>query len=261
MPESAGLDPTGAANVVICEWNDLDRLEQVFVEHPGEIGDVVDGADPRNANSVMSCPQLSRKTKWPGTVERYGDNMKRVRSGFGAIKVCQLCKPDVFEYRQQRLDAGVSPRTVNMEVKALSSMVTFGVENGLIGSNPIAGIKQLPNDLPAKQRRSLTAEEVESLILNSSPLLRSVWYALLTTGVRKEEIVELRFTDVDFKRRVIKILAENAKGKKRGEIPICDGLFFERTKLRDACLSRRPVVRFQGKFLTDHIFVNSVNSP
>ena len=66
MPESAGLDPTGAANVVICEWNDLDRLEQVFVEHPGEIGDVVDGADPRNANSVMSCPSYLERPSGRG---------------------------------------------------------------------------------------------------------------------------------------------------------------------------------------------------
>ena len=56
MPESAGLDPTGAANVVICEWNDLDRLEQVFVEHPGEIGDVLMEPILGNSNSVMPCP-------------------------------------------------------------------------------------------------------------------------------------------------------------------------------------------------------------
>ena len=56
VPESAGLDPTGAANVVVCEWNDLDRLEQAFAEHPGEIGGVLMEPILANSNSVMPHP-------------------------------------------------------------------------------------------------------------------------------------------------------------------------------------------------------------
>jgi len=51
-----------------------------------------------------------------------------------------------------------------------------------------------------RKRRSLTADEVARFIANSSPLLRPLWYSLLTTGARREEIVDLQFDDVDFER-------------------------------------------------------------
>lgn len=56
VPESAGIDPTSATNIVICEWNDLDRLEQAFAEHPGEIGGVLMEPILGNSNAIMPRP-------------------------------------------------------------------------------------------------------------------------------------------------------------------------------------------------------------
>ena len=76
-----------------------------------------------------------RQTKCPETIRRYSDNLVHLRAGLAASKVSQLRKSDIIDYRQNRLDAGASPRTVNMEVKALTSMINFGVSNDLIGSD------------------------------------------------------------------------------------------------------------------------------
>ena len=202
-----------------------------------------------------------RQTARPSTVKRYRENLNYIRDGLGATKVQHLRKSDIIDYRADRLEAGASPRTVNMEVMALHAMVNFGVANDLIGSNPINRIKQLPNDSPRKIRRELTPQEIDRLFLNSPTLLRPVWYAYLTTGMRKEEVIELLFSDVDFDRRVINVRAANAKGRRPREIPICDGLFVNLIRLRDARPACRPVVRHKNSFSRDHVFVNRVNAP
>ena len=51
--ESDGMDPTSATNVVVCEWNDLEKLEAALAAHPGEIAGVVMEPILGNSNAIM----------------------------------------------------------------------------------------------------------------------------------------------------------------------------------------------------------------
>lgn len=120
--------------------------------------------------------------------------------------------------------AYVTPRTVNREVGTLRSMLNRAVEWGLIGSNPIAGIKPLRHDCLAKVRRALSVEEIERFFSVLPPDLLPIFRFLLVTGCRKAEATTLRWDDVDFDRRSVTIRADVAKSGKSREVPIDDDM-------------------------------------
>ena len=53
VPESAGIDPKTAENILVCEWNDLDKLKQVFKRHPDEIAGVLMEPILGNSNTIL----------------------------------------------------------------------------------------------------------------------------------------------------------------------------------------------------------------
>ncbi|MBW3599058.1 MAG: site-specific integrase [Planctomycetes bacterium] len=217
---------------------------------------------------LRHCDQTLR----PSTVKRYRENLANILEGESAVpatRVSQITAAVIVVYRQDRLAKDASPRTINMEVGALSTMFNYGAEHRFIGSNPLAKIKPLPNDTKRKNRRALTVEEATAIFEHSSAYLRPVWRMFCSTGIRREELVELRFSDIDFAGRCIVIRAGMAKSRKTREIPLDDELMAMLTDLRDRAKDREPVEgvtpwhteRQLRNFSRDHVFVTTANTP
>jgi glutamate-1-semialdehyde 2,1-aminomutase len=54
--ESEGMDEATADGLVICQWNDLEKLEKVFADHPGEIAGVITEPILANTNCIIPAP-------------------------------------------------------------------------------------------------------------------------------------------------------------------------------------------------------------
>lgn len=183
--------------------------------------------------------------------------------------VRQITHDYILGFRKWRLDQGVTPRTINKQVSILSGMMTKAVQWGRIGFNPVRGLAPLKHDVKTKTRRSLTVEEVQSLLENSSPELRPVWFMFLTTGIRRRELVEMRFSDIDFDRHVFTTRAEFTKNRKPREIPICDEMMATLRQLRDDAPFRVPgegrtpkeAASIGANFSKEHVFVSLNGTP
>ena len=94
---------------------------------------------------------------------------------------------------------------------------------GAPGSNAVPagfpGAIKLERENNRRSRR-LTTEEEKSLLEASTGILRTLIIAALDTGMRRGELLALRFGDVDLARGRISIRAENAKSKKERSVPI-----------------------------------------
>jgi integrase len=150
-----------------------------------------------------------------------------------------------------------------MEVAALSTMLTWGVDHQLIGANPVAKIKPLPSDEKRKQRRSLTVEEVLALFGASPEHLRQAWRMFMTTGMREGELANLVFDDVDFDRRCATVHERTAKSHRCREIPLDDEMLETIRRLRDEAPFRQPM---PGRSTPEtvskgHVFVSGANTP
>jgi integrase len=189
--------------------------------------------------------------------------------GFREWRLVQTIRAIVGQKVSEELARTVSPRTVNREVATLHNMLNKGVEWKRIGSNPIAGVEPLRNDDPRKSRRALSLAEVESLFEYAPAWLLPVLRLFCASGLRHNELVDLRFSDIDFDRQCLTIRPAVAKNKKAREIPLDDYAMAVATELRDGAKARQPVAGHTPKqtaqqaaaFSRDHVFVTSANTP
>jgi integrase len=173
------------------------------------------------------------------------------------------------EQRRDGNGQSITPRTVNREVGTVFNMFNKGVEWKCIGLNPLAGLKPLRHDMVVKERRALSVDEVNQILAASPDWLRPVWRMLLTTGIRKGELIGLQFRDVDFGRRTVTIRASVSKSHKAREIPLDDEMFRIIAEHRDKAKYRQPVAgdtperteRQRQKFTREHVFVSKANTP
>jgi integrase len=116
--------------------------------------------------------------------------------------------------------------TVNRYLAALSAALTYGVEElQWLESNPCGRIKK-----PAESKsrvRFLSDDERTSLLdacrKSSNPDLYLAVVLALTTGARKEEIMSLRFGQIDFARQVIGL--DKTKNGERRALPLVGEAF------------------------------------
>jgi integrase len=197
--------------------------------------------------------------------------VKRARVELSVPKISQVTVGLVVSYREQRLAQGRSPRTVNGEAGALSTMLSWGVDPGrLIGSNPLASLKPLPHDHP-KEGRPLSDTEARRLLDSSPRHWRDIWYAFLVTGLRKSELASLQFTSefIDWENREIIVPAWLAKNGVLRRIPMDDELYAILRRLDAERKNRKPgkgrgkigSEQVQARFTRDHIFVTTENTP
>jgi len=118
---------------------------------------------------------------------------------------------------------GAKGYTINFELGALRTMFNLAVKWGYLEKNPISGIRFLKTD-DSKSRRWLTEEECRALLEFSSDEDRPIFLTFLNTGMRRAELVNLEWKDIDFEKRTLRIQRKSFWLPKTGEreIPLND---------------------------------------
>jgi site-specific recombinase XerD len=128
---------------------------------------------------------------------------------------------------------GARAHTVNFEVSTLGTIFNLAIKWGYLKENPVRAVKKLkPSD--SKPLRFLTAEECRRFLDASPPDLYPIYFTYLNTGMRKAELENLEWSDVDLKRKKLRIRRKEFRQPKTGErdIPINKQLHDLLTKLK-----------------------------
>ncbi len=136
---------------------------------------------------------------------------------------------DIERFRASRLKKGNSKSTCNRYLQLAGKMFSLAVEEGYLEANPVRKIKSF-SEKDTKKERILTYEEEEKLMENCSPNLKPIITVALNTGMRRAEILGLKWNQIDFEARMIKV--ERTKSEKVRYIPINDDLFKHFLKLK-----------------------------
>ena len=107
-----------------------------------------------------------------------------------------------------------SERTVNIEMSILRRMFRKGVKWGMVEKNSFENADDLFFKENNHRERALTEDEVRHLIDASPKYLKPIVIAAVYTGLRKSDIFNLRWRDIDLEKGLIR-LEEAKTGKTR----------------------------------------------
>ncbi len=139
---------------------------------------------------------------------------------FGTRYLLEITPLGAEEYKLER-KKNVSNATVNRDLTCLKHILKKAVEWGKITHNPITSIKLLKER--NTRTRYLEEEEIRKLLEESPDHLKPILITVINTGMRKGEILGLRWKDINFRQRVIVLL--DTKNNERREVPINKLLF------------------------------------
>ena len=111
---------------------------------------------------------------------------------------------------------------VNRYLACIKTIFNIGIKNELIKTTPMKAVKMMKED--NHKIRYLTADEEARLFKELSEHLKPIVICALQTGLRKSNILQLRWELVDLEFRFIEVLAQQNKGHKIIKIPISDKL-------------------------------------
>ena len=141
--------------------------------------------------------------------------LKSIIPFFKNMKVADLSKIHVEEYRDFLINTkNLANTTVNKHLFVLSTIIEKQVENGNIFINVVKKVSKLSStESPAK---ALTENDINILLSTAQsemPDFYPVVLFALNTGLRRGEIVALKWENVDFQKNKINVIHSAYNGK------------------------------------------------
>jgi integrase len=153
------------------------------------------------------------------TIEREGHSLVHWIAAIGNVRLDKIAKPMITNVVKSRLGAGIKPRTVNIDVIVLRNVLKEAKNDGLIVRLPTEGIR--PKKVKTPVRPLLSPAEFEELCKSAATCSKNSvqvldYLRLLAySGARRDEALALKWEDVDFERKFLRIgadgLAKNSK--------------------------------------------------
>jgi integrase len=204
------------------------ELAKYFEDHYLKPAEYVDGRKIEGVRSL--APALAA--------------LKALKGHFGKRRLQTIRYSDIRAYRATRLKAATRSdvarhkreleqdrtaelrvtrtiATVNRELSKLRRMFNIAQREGWIRSNPFnAGESLISLADERKRERILTREEEKKLLQACAEHLRPIVIAAIDTGMRRGELLALRWRDVNFDDGVITIQGFNTKTMKERQVSI-----------------------------------------
>jgi integrase/recombinase XerD len=158
------------------------------------------------------------RSKTPETIKREEKVYKTLKVKLGQVPISRITPKQMEEYFNARLDSGVSPAGVGLELRTIKAFFNYQIKMKILVTNPATGIKP-PRYVP-KPIRFLVPDEVKRLIeVVDDPNYKDLILAYLNTGARRRELLSKDFSwsDVQFDLNRIRL---NGKGDKIRYVPM-----------------------------------------
>jgi integrase len=164
-------------------------------------------------------------------------------TSFFAGRIAAIRRVDIQRYVTKR-SADVSAHTVQKELNVIKHLLSLAVEWEIIPFNPAQGIKS--PKVPAGRIRYLQPTEIKTLLESCHAWLRPIVGLAVSTGMRRGEILGLRWLDVDIAHaRILLPQTKNGDGRivylnKSAQAILMSLPFNEETKPTDKLFAAAP---------------------
>jgi integrase len=230
-----------------------------------KIADFIKGVDPleeRKAARAFTLESfIAEKYKqWAeANMTSSRETLRKIASfyaEFGNKKLPEITAWSLEKYRSTRLRNGTSPSTANREMDTLRAAFNKAIEWGLMKTNPVSMVKHsrvdslatvryMDDDEDKRLRDALDAREAKRRqdrenfnqwrrernykefpsYGHFTDHLKPMVLVALNTGMRRGELFNLKWTDINFVGRILTVSGRTAKSGKTRHIPLNDETF------------------------------------
>ena len=177
-----------------------------------------------NLNPEMPFGELYARFLADGDVKPYHiERAKQFLPYFAEMPIGQISKNEITRYRKWRQDRylenhqgakSLSETTLNRDCEAIRHVLFWSVDEGFLPANPIARMR-MPRARGRRRPVLPVADEVK-LLAACSDHLRPIVTVALDSGLRRGELLNQRWEDLDFERKVISVShSKTAEGEHR----------------------------------------------
>ncbi len=160
--------------------------------------------------------------KAASTAAREKWKVAHLRAGLGKVALSRLTGQDVADYIRARERQGAGPSTLIGELNVLGHL--FVVARSAWGMpylvNPVPLAKAARPKVPGGRERRLVDDEEARLLAGASPELGAVIRFALATAMRRGEIADLRWEQVDLARRGLTLGSVKTKTRTARSVPL-----------------------------------------
>jgi integrase len=184
----------------------------------------------------------------PSAIRGYEQNVRlRVLPEFGVLRLSEIRHRELQGLVDRLVQDGLSSATVMTTITPLRAIFRRALTRGVVTDNPTRGL-----ELPAvrsKPRRFCSPAEAEKLLAALPVAERPLWATAFYAGLRRGELIALRWEDVDLATGVIRvrrgwdavegeIAPKSRQGKRNVPVPAV---------LRDVLVEHRMTVGGEGR--------------
>jgi integrase len=233
LSEARELKAVVTADVVRGEYRALSRI--TFDDYAPEWIRTYQGRTSRGFRDSTRAEYARDLGLDPNTFKPH-DPLRGAIAFFGRMRLSEIEPRDIKRYAAFHSARGLAPSSVRLEIAPVRAMLATAVEEGLIRSNPAAGLRIAArdvNELEANERTKSMTEDELGAFLDALPVeWRLLFEFLAHTGLRIGEAIALTWGDVDFGRRRVKVSRRYYQGSfgppksryGRREVPLTRGM-------------------------------------
>ncbi len=182
--------------------------------------DVQGAAKTTMESLIRRYAEETANTKRNAPHEKYG--LRLLSKHFGHLKLAELTRGRVAQFRNDRIEAGLAASTVRNNLHLLSAIVTKSINDWgyELPYNPVRRVSKPPVN-NARDRR-LEGDEEERLLAeaakHSSKLMRPLIIVALETAMRLGELLSIEWQDINYARR--EIFLQRTKNGTSRKVPL-----------------------------------------
>ncbi len=156
----------------------------------------------------------------PKTRANYRGHIDVLKGHFADRYIDEVRKTHIAEFVAQKKREGMNPPTIRRYLSTLSSLFSFAERSGWLNQNPVARFdkRSLPEAQP--RTRFLSRTEYRRLLAAAKAHLKPIIEIAVETGLRSEELLGLRWEQVNLERREVRVVV--TKSKQPRVVPLSD---------------------------------------
>lgn len=176
------------------------------------------------ADRLANPPQNVRS---PITRRVHADHALRIIAALGRVKLVRLTPGQVERFLRAMADDGYARKTIADTRSLLAGAIRRAERDGLVGRN-VAALAELPEGA-RKHSRAMTLEQIGTLLAcDLTPWWRAYISVGVMCGLRPGELLGLRWQDVDFAERLVRV--RHSLKQANGGGPVLADLKTERSR-------------------------------